>query len=63
MILHLPVLASAIVDPSPRGWAVTVWGQAPHAEQRVYEIKARSDALAAQEGIERFVREMERLHA
>jgi len=40
-------------------WVVEVWGLAPHDYTRRYEIAAKSDTLAAQEGIRRFVAEME----
>ena len=54
------VLASAIVDKvKGNQWVVTVWGDAPYDFNRRYEIKAKSDTLAAQEGIRRFVAEME----
>jgi len=62
------VLASAIVDvitpntPVRIGnFRVEVWGQAPHDYVRHYEIMAQSDTIAAQEGIRRFVTEMEAL--
>ena len=42
---------------------VTVWGKEPHDYVRVYEIQAKNDTLAAQEGIRRFVEEMEKLPA
>ena len=59
------VLASAIVDkledgPSPV-WSVEVWGQPPFSERRIYTIEAKTDNNAAQEGINRFVEEMENL--
>ncbi len=54
------VLASAFVDKIKRNqWLVEVWGKAPHDFTRRYEINAKSDTLAAQEGIRRFVEEME----
>jgi len=60
------VLASAVVDvikPSTPvrigNFKVEVWGQAPHDYVRTYEIMAKSDTVAAQEGIHRFVQEME----
>lgn len=60
------VLASAIVDvirpatPGAQGlFKVTVWGQAPYDQTRIYEIVANSDTVAAQQGIDRFVAEME----
>lgn len=61
-----PVLANATVDvvrestPVKIGlFRVTVWGQPPYAETRIYEIMAKTDTMAAQQGIKRFVREME----
>jgi hypothetical protein len=64
------VLANAIVDvitPStPKGlgtFRVEVWGVAPNDYVRTYEIQAKTDTLAAQEGIRRFVAEMEQLGA
>lgn len=60
------ILANAIVDvikpstPKRVGmFKVTVWGKPPHEQTRVYEIMAKNDTLAAQQGITRFVREME----
>ena len=62
------VLASAIVDvitpntPVRIGnFKVEVWGQSPYDYVRHYEIMAQSDTIAAQEGIQRFVTEMETL--
>lgn len=64
------VLANAIVDvikpSSPVGlgvFSVEVWGQPPYDYTRTYEIQAKNDTLAAQEGIRRFVAEMEALPA
>jgi len=60
------VFASATVDiikpstPKAQGlFVVHVWGQEPYNETRDYEISAQSDNIAAQEGIRRFVAEME----
>jgi hypothetical protein len=60
------ILANAIVDvikpstPKKVGtFKVTVWGKPPYEQTRVYEIMAKNDTLAAQQGIARFVREME----
>jgi len=60
------VLANAVVDvikPSTPvrigNFKVEVWGQAPYDYVRTYEIMAKSDTMAAQEGIQRFVQEME----
>ena len=56
------VLASATVDKLRDGpvplWEVTVTGVAPHDSRRIYSLDAKSDTLAAQEGINRFVEEM-----
>lgn len=40
---------------------VTVWGKEPHDYVRVYEIAAKSDTIAAREGLERFSDEIGRL--
>ena len=63
-----PVLASAVVDVlkpatpiSIGNFKVEVWGQPPYDFVRTYEIMAKSDTVAAQEGIRRFVSEMEAL--
>jgi len=54
------VLANAFVDKIKKNqWLVEVWGKAPYDFTRRYEINAKSDTLAAQEGIRRFVEEME----
>jgi hypothetical protein len=60
------VLASAIVDiikpatPKTIGnFRVEVWGKAPYDYVRHYDIMAKNDTIAAQEGIRRFVHEME----
>ena len=60
------VLANAVVDvikPSTPvrvgSFKVEVWGKPAHDYVRTYEIIAKSDTVAAQEGIQRFVREME----
>jgi hypothetical protein len=60
------VLASATVDviksatPQQIGlFRVKVWGQVPHNETRFYEIPASNENTAAQQGINRFVFEME----
>lgn len=62
------VLANAIVDvirePGPVGmgmFKVEVWGKEPHDYVRHYDIAAKSDTMAAQEGIRRFVEEIEQL--
>ena len=62
------VLCNAIVDveqaPPVNGkglgkYRVEVWGREPHDFVRIYQIQASSDTMAAQEGIRRFVEEME----
>ena len=60
------ILANAAVDvkrePTPKvlgQFSVEVWGQEPHDFVRHYEIQAKSDTIAAQEGLRRFVEEME----
>jgi len=60
------VLASATVDvmkaatPQHQGlFKVKVWGQSPYDETRFYEIQAMNENVAAQQGISRFVFEME----
>jgi hypothetical protein len=64
------VLANAVVDvikpstPKSIGrFKVEVWGHAPYDYVRHYEILAKNDTIAAQEGIRRFVAEMEKLPA
>lgn len=66
----IKVLAQAIVDELPSEetgenprFIVTVTGQPPFDYRRVYTILAETDTFAAQEGIARFVAEMERIHA
>ena len=65
-----PVLANATVDviressPVKIGlFRVTVWGQPPYDETRIYEIMAKTDTMAAQQGIKRFVNEMQKAFA
>ncbi len=62
------VLANAIVDeikPRISGslsvFSVQVWGLEPHDYTRTYEIEAKSDIMAAQQGIQMFTDEMEAL--
>lgn len=62
------VLANAVVDvlkpatPNHIGrFKVEVWGQPPYDYVRTYEIQAKTDTIAAQSGIARFVKEMESL--
>lgn len=40
-------------------YGVEVWGERPHDFVRIYEIDAKTDTIAAQEGIRRFVEDME----
>jgi len=64
------ILANAIVDvlhkaaPASKElsrFRVEVWGKEPHDYVRVYEIAAKSDNLAAREGLDRFVEEIGKL--
>lgn len=64
------IYANAIVDvldePPAHGrgigrFRVEVWGKPPHDYVRVYEIAAKSDNIAAREGLDRFVDEIGRL--
>jgi hypothetical protein len=62
------VLANAVVNtirpatPLALGlFKVEVWGIAPFDYVRTYEIETKNDSLAAQEGINRFVAEMDTL--
>ena len=64
------ILANAVVDaleePPPHGrglgrFRVEVWGKSPHDYVRVYEIAAKTDNMAAREGLDRFVRDIEDL--
>lgn len=64
------ILANAVVDvemeppPGRLGrFRVEVWGRDPHDYCRNYTIQAASDTLAAQEGLRRFVEEIEALLA
>ena len=56
------VNASAVVDKLRDGsvplWEVETWGEPPHEHRRTYQIEAKSNNDAAQEGIRRFVEEM-----
>lgn len=60
------ILANATVDvirpstPKRIGlFSVKVWGKPPYDQTRIYEIQARNETAAAQQGIARFVKEME----
>ena len=56
------ILASATVDTIKPGlFRVHVWGKEPHDYTRTYEIAAEDDNMAAREGLDRFVAEIERL--
>ena len=64
------ILANAVVDvidaPPAHGqglglFKVEVWGKNPHDYVRIYEIRAKDDNLAAREGLDRFVEEIEKL--
>ena len=62
------VLAQAVVDelepnrPVPL-WSVHAWTQPPMPITRTYDIEARTDTLAAQEGIRRIVDEAANLRS
>ena len=43
-------------------YRVETWGKEPYDFVRIYEIAAKSDTLAAQEGIRRFVDELSLIH-
>lgn len=55
------VLCQAVVDPLPNGkFKVTVSGKEAHeGNQRTYELRKPNEDSAAQEGMRRFVEEME----
>lgn len=62
------VLANAVVDvikpatPKAVGhFKVEVWGREPYDYVRYYDIMSANENLAAQEGIARFVAEMEQM--
>jgi hypothetical protein len=59
------ILAQATVEMLEDGpepvWEVTVWGEPPFDDQRIYTLERKTDTLAAQEGIRLFVEEMENL--
>ena len=62
------ILARATVDveenPTPvklGRFRVEVFGDPPHDYVRVYTLQARSDTMAAQEGLRLFVEDIERL--
>lgn len=62
------ILAKAVVDvdqeatPISLGkYSVEVWGLPPYDYVRVYTIRAKSDTMAAQEGLRRFVEDIELL--
>jgi hypothetical protein len=62
------ILVNAVVDvikpatPVMLGnFRVEAWGVEPHDYVRIYEIRAKSDTIAAQEGIRRFVEEISKL--
>lgn len=59
------IKCSATVDKVDDGpvpiWEVQVWGEPPHDHRRTYTLQAKTDNLAAQEGLRLFVEEMENL--
>jgi hypothetical protein len=59
-------IADVLEEPPAHGrglgrFRVEVWGKSPHDYVRVYEIAAKSDSMAAREGLDRFVNEIGRL--
>jgi hypothetical protein len=61
-MIYANATLEVITEPTaikPGVFAVHVWGLEPHDQTRDYEITAQSDNIAAQEGIRRFVAEME----
>lgn len=66
--MTMRILANATVNvirPStPKGlgmFEVSVWGKPPHDWTKTYRIQAKSDTIAAREGIDRFVAEITEL--
>jgi hypothetical protein len=64
------IYANAVVDvidqPPAHGhglgkFSVTVWGKEPHDWVRTYQLQAKDDNMAAREGLDRFVEEIEKL--
>lgn len=64
------IYANAVVDvidaPPAHGqglgkFRVECWGKEPHDFVRTYEVSAKSDSMAAREGLDRFVEEITRL--
>lgn len=58
--------ATVDVDQAPTPvclgvFRVEVFGEPPHDYVRTYTIQAKSDTMAAQEGLRRFVEDIERL--
>ena len=61
-MIYANATVDVILPSTPKNvgvFAVHVWGLPPYEQTRDYEISAKSDTLAAQEGIRRFVAEME----
>lgn len=64
----IPANATVDTDREPRNgmlghFKVEVWGREPHDYVRTYSIQAKSDTMAAQEALQRFSDEIERLLA
>ena len=56
------ILCQATVDPplnGSDGWRITVWEMPDYVQTRNYTIAAPNEADAAQEGLRRFVAELE----
>lgn len=64
----IPANAIVDVEREPEGnllgiYKVEVWGREPHDYVRRYSIRAKSDTMAAQEALQKFSDEIERLLA
>lgn len=66
------IYANAVVDvidaPPAHGqglgkFRVECWGKSPHDYVRIYDITAKNEDVAAREGLDRFVKEIEELIA
>ena len=62
------IRARAIVDvitekkpPALSVWRVEVWGDEPHDYSFIYEIRAKTEAEAAMDGLQRFGEDVEKI--
>lgn len=65
-MIYANAVVDAINEPPAHGhglglFKVTVWGKEPNDYVRTYEISAKTDNIAAREGLDRFVEEITRL--